>query len=42
VREVTGIFRSREALDTAVERLLLAGFDRSEIDVVGIDSVRRH
>jgi hypothetical protein len=42
VREMTGIFRSREALDTAVERLLLAGFDRSEIDVmVGIDSVRQ-
>src|SRR5437879_10375836 len=35
VREVAGVFRSREALDAAVEALLLAGFDRADIDVVG-------
>jgi hypothetical protein len=34
VREVTGVFVSREALDAAVEMLLHAGFDRSDIDVM--------
>ena len=34
VREVTGVFTSREALDAAVEMLLHTGFDRSEIDVM--------
>ena len=34
VREVTGVFYSREALDTATNELLLAGFDRSDIDVL--------
>src|ERR1700682_511558 len=29
VREVTGVFTSREALDAAVEMLLHTGFDRS-------------
>jgi hypothetical protein len=41
VREVAAIFRSRAALDAAVQTLLLNGFDRSDIDVLaGIDSVR--
>jgi uncharacterized membrane protein YeaQ/YmgE (transglycosylase-associated protein family) len=35
VREVTGIFHSRDALDAAANELLLAGFDRSDIDVLG-------
>jgi hypothetical protein len=34
VREVTGIFHSREALERATEDLLLAGFDRADIDVL--------
>ena len=32
-REVTGVFYSRKALIDAAEDLLVAGFDRSEIDV---------
>jgi hypothetical protein len=32
-REVTGVFHSRKALDTAVYDLLLAGLDRADIDV---------
>jgi hypothetical protein len=35
VREVAGVFHSREALDAAAEALLIAGFDRSDIDVIG-------
>ena len=35
VREVAGVFRARDALDAAVEALLLAGFDRADIDVIG-------
>jgi hypothetical protein len=34
VREVAGVFASRDALDAAVETLLEAGFDRSDIDVM--------
>ncbi len=34
VRELAGLFGSRESLDVAVDRLLLAGVDRSEIDVM--------
>ena len=34
VREVTGVFHSRHALDTAANELLLTGFDRGDIDVV--------
>jgi hypothetical protein len=33
-REVTGIFHSRAALDEAIEALLLAGFDRADIDIL--------
>jgi hypothetical protein len=32
-REVTGVFRSRKALDATVQELLLAGYDRADIDV---------
>ena len=35
VREVTGVFHSRERVDTAANDLLLAGFDRSDIDILG-------
>ena len=42
VREVAGVFRSREPLEEAVEALLLAGFDRADIDLMaGIDAVRQ-
>jgi hypothetical protein len=34
VREVTGVFRSREALDAATGQLLVSGFDRLDIDVL--------
>src|ERR1700731_3262168 len=33
VREVAGVFRSRDVLDTAVHALLSSGFDRADIDV---------
>jgi hypothetical protein len=34
VREVVGVFRSRDVLDAAVHALLSSGFDRADIDVV--------
>ena len=34
VREVTGVFHSRETLDAAANELLLTGFDRADIDVL--------
>ncbi|MGZ3288047.1 MAG: hypothetical protein ACXU87_08425 [Xanthobacteraceae bacterium] len=34
VREVTGVFHSRHALDAAAHALLFAGFDRADVDVV--------
>jgi hypothetical protein len=34
VREVTGVFHSRAALDAAADELLLLGFDRADVDVV--------
>ncbi len=41
MREVTGVFHSYEALDAAVEALLVVGFDRAEIDrMASIDKVR--
>lgn len=41
VREVAGVFRSREALDAAVYDLLLAGFDRADIDLMaGVEALR--
>jgi hypothetical protein len=40
VREVTGIFHSRLALDATAGELLLMGFDRADVDVVaGIDEI---
>jgi hypothetical protein len=40
VREVTGVFRSRIALDAAAGELLLMGFDRADVDVVaGVDEI---
>ena len=42
VREVAAVFRSRGPLEEAVEALLLAGFDRADIDLMaGIDAVRQ-
>src|SRR3981189_940406 len=32
-REVTGVFHSRKTLDAAVQDLLVAGYDRADIDV---------
>ena len=41
-REVTGVFHSRKALDAAVDELLLAGYDRADIDVsTSPDEVQR-
>jgi hypothetical protein len=41
VREVAGVFHTRAALDQAIEALLLAGFDRADIDLMAsVDSVR--
>ena len=34
VREVAGVFRSRDLLDAAVSALLSSGFDRADVDVV--------
>jgi hypothetical protein len=42
VREVAAVFRSRDALYAAVDDLLLAGFDRADIDLVAEpDAVQR-
>src|SRR5258708_36540501 len=42
VREVTGVFHSRAALDVAAGELLLMGFDRADVDVVaGLDEIRK-
>lgn len=42
VREAVGVFRTRSALEQAFRELLTAGFDRSDIDVLGdIDAVHR-
>lgn len=42
VREVTGVFHSLDSLEAAGDDLLLAGFDRSDIDVIAPpDEVRR-
>jgi hypothetical protein len=41
VREVAGVFRSRDALEAAVDALFMAGFDRADVDVIaGVDAVR--
>lgn len=42
VREVAGVFHSRQAVEAAVEDLLLTGFDRADIDrLASLDEVRR-
>jgi hypothetical protein len=41
VREVAGIFHSRDALAAAVDASLLAGFDRADIDVIVGGSLAR-
>jgi hypothetical protein len=42
VREVAGLFYSRQAVEDAVEDLLLNGFDRADIDrLAGLDEVRK-
>jgi len=42
VREVAGVFRSRDTLDDAAKELLLAGFDRSDIDLTaGFGQVKK-
>src|ERR1700732_2800270 len=42
VREVAAIFHSRGELDAAVDALLLAGFDRADIDIIAdLDEVHR-
>jgi hypothetical protein len=42
VREVAGVFHTREALEAAVMDLLLAGFDRADIDLMaGVDAVEK-
>ena len=42
VREAAGVFRAREQLDDAITALLLAGFDRADIDLMAsADAVRR-
>ena len=41
-REVTGVFRSRKALIDAADDLLIAGFDRADIDVsASFDELQR-
>ena len=35
VREAVGVFRTGESLRLAIDRLLTAGFDRSDIDLLG-------
>jgi hypothetical protein len=41
-REVTGVFHSRKALIAAAEELLVAGFDRADIDVsASFDELQR-
>jgi hypothetical protein len=41
VREVAGIFRSRDSLDATVDALLESGFDRSDIAVSSRQSARK-
>jgi hypothetical protein len=42
VREVAGVFYSRQAIEAAVEDLLMNGFDRADIDrLASLDEVRR-
>jgi hypothetical protein len=41
IREVAAVFHREEVLEDAVQALLHAGFDRSDIDIMGdIETVR--
>ena len=41
VREVASLFESRDALQAAIDNLLLAGFDRADLGLMaGVDSLR--
>jgi hypothetical protein len=41
-REVAGVFGSRGELDAAIDALLLAGFDRADIDIIAdLDEVQK-
>jgi hypothetical protein len=41
VREVAGVFRSRDTLEAAVKALLLEGFDRGDIDLMAsVEAIR--
>jgi hypothetical protein len=41
VREVAGLFESRDALQAAIDNLLLAGFDRADLGLMaGVDGLR--
>jgi outer membrane lipoprotein SlyB len=40
VREIAGVFRSRDRLDRAVAALLLSGFDRADLDITTPDAAR--
>lgn len=35
VREAVGVFRTRDTLEQAIKQMLTAGFDRSDIDILG-------
>ncbi|GLI95966.1 MAG: hypothetical protein EKK31_09300 [Hyphomicrobiales bacterium] len=42
VREVAGVFHKSDVLEDTIESLLLAGFDRSDVDIMGeVEAVRR-
>lgn len=42
IREVAAVFHREEILEDAIQALLLAGFDRGDIDIMGdIETVRR-
>jgi hypothetical protein len=42
VREVAGVFRSKEALEATIDELRLAGFDRADIDLMAdVEAIRR-
>ena len=42
IREVAAVFRRRQILEDAIQALLQAGFDRSDIDIMGdIETIRQ-
>jgi hypothetical protein len=42
VREVGGIFHSRDELDAAANTLMLSGFDRADLDLTTRDETRAY